>query len=146
MDRIRQGVRSAAKISSAIALSIAAFIILTGRWVVKLFITGEAEVVESVVAVAYPYLIVMSVMLLVLYMLFIFRSALQGMGDTVIPMISGIVELVMRMSMALLLPLLLKEYGVYLAEVSAWLGAAVLLAVAYAKKMQRYQTQEKEKA
>ncbi len=143
MDRIRQGVRSAAKISSAIALSIAAFIILTGRWVVKLFITGEAEVVESVVAVAYPYLIVM---LLVLYMLFIFRSALQGMGDTVIPMISGIVELVMRMSMALLLPLLLKEYGVYLAEVSAWLGAAVLLAVAYAKKMQRYQTQEKEKA
>ena len=146
VDRIRQGVRSAAKISSAIALSIAAFIILTGRWVVKLFITGEAEVVESVVAVAYPYLIVMSVMLLVLYMLFIFRSALQGMGDTVIPMISGIVELVMRMSMALLLPLLLKEYGVYLAEVSAWLGVAVLLAVAYAKKMQRYQTQEKEKA
>ena len=111
-----------------------------------LFRSGEAEVVESVVAVAYPYLIVMSVMLLVLYMLFIFRSALQGMGDTVIPMISGIVELVMRMSMALLLPLLLKEYGVYLAEVSAWLGAAVLLAVAYAKKMQRYQTQEKEKA
>ena len=139
MARIREGVRSAAKISSAIALSIAAFIILTGRWVVKLFITGEAEVVESVVAVAYPYLVIMSVMLLVLYMLFIFRSALQGMGDTVIPMISGIVELVMRMSMALLLPLLLKEYGVYLAEVSAWLGAAVLLAVAYRMKMQRYQ-------
>lgn len=47
---------------------------------------------------------VMSSMLLILYMLHIYRNALQGMGDTIIPMISGIVELSMRISVALFLP------------------------------------------
>lgn len=135
--RIRQGVRSAVRISGVLALSIAAFIIVGGKWAVRLFITGTPEVVEEVVGVAYPYLVIMSVMLIVLYMLFIFRSVLQGMGDTVIPMVSGIVELLMRISMALVLPMLLKEYGVYFAEVSAWLGAALLLAAAYFLRMKR---------
>lgn len=137
MERIRQGVKDSVKISSGMAIAIAAFIILTGKWIVRLFITGEPEVVDSVVAVAYPYLVVMSVMLIVLYMLFIFRSALQGMGDTFIPMLSGIVELVMRISMALLLPVFFNEYGVYFAEVSAWIGAAILLSAAYFVKMRK---------
>ena len=68
---------------------------------------------------------------MILYLLHIYRSALQGMGDTVIPMFSGIAELVMRITIALTLPGLIGKQGIYYAETGAWLGAAILLAAAY---------------
>ena len=73
----------------------------------------------------------MSLCLFVLYALFVYRTTLQGMGDTMIPMISGIVELLMRIGMVFLLTSFVGQYGVYFAEVGAWIGAAVLLMIAY---------------
>ena len=70
-----------------------------------------------------------------LYLLFVYRSTLQGLGDTVTPMISGVVELVMRIGNALLLPLLIGEWGVYFAEISAWIGAAIFLIFGYYRRM-----------
>ena len=64
-----------------------------------------------------------------LYLLFVYRSTLQGLGNTFIPMISGFVELAMRVGSALLLPRLLGVYGIYTAEIAAWIGAAVLLII-----------------
>jgi energy-converting hydrogenase Eha subunit A len=52
-------------------------------------------------------------------------------------MLSGGVELVMRVGAVLLLPRLLGEWGVYLAEVLAWLGAMLLLMAGYAYRMRR---------
>ena len=75
------------------------------------------------------YLIV--VLLSVLYLLHLYRSALQGMGDTVIPMLSGIAELTMRIGCALLLPIWLGQYGIYFAEIAAWAGAVVILVTFY---------------
>lgn len=73
----------------------------------------------------------MSLGLFMLYLLFVYRSTLQGLGDTIIPMVSGIVELAMRIGCVLLLPLLIGEWGVYIAEISAWIGAAILLIWGY---------------
>ena len=56
------------------------------------------------------------------------------MGDTVIPMISGAWELIMRVGAAMLLPLIIGQSGIYVAEVAAWAGAAVLLMLSYYKK------------
>ena len=55
-----------------------------------------------------------------LYILYSYRSALQGMENTIIPMVSGIVELITRVSAALILPHYMGVYGIYLAEVLAW--------------------------
>ena len=84
-----------------------------------------------VMGYAYHYLFTMSLFLFILYLLYIYRSALQGMGNTGIPMVSGIIELAMRIGSALFLPYFWNEYGIYMAEVFAWLGAAILLAVFY---------------
>ena len=70
-----------------------------------------------------------------LYLLFVYRSALQGLGNTMIPMLSGFVELALRIGMALLLPLFLREWGVYFAEIAAWIGAAIRLMFGYRKRM-----------
>ena len=64
-------------------------------------------------------------------LLYVYRSAIQGLGNTVIPLASGIAEFVMRISVAVLLPKLIGEDGIFYAEICAWTGAAVLLIVSY---------------
>ena len=66
-----------------------------------------------------------------LYLLFAYRTTLQGIGDTFIPMLSGGVELLMRILCAVVLPLFMGEWGIYLSEIAAWIGAAVLLMWGY---------------
>ena len=71
--------------------------------------------------IAYNYLAVMGATLIILYLLHIYRSALQGMGDTLIPMCSGIAELVMRILIALLLPLIIgKRASILPKQVPGW--------------------------
>ena len=57
----------------------------------SLFISAEEVQAEQVLQIAHHYLMVMSTFLIILYALHTYRSALQGMGDTVIPMVSGMV-------------------------------------------------------
>ena len=96
-----------------------------------MFLSGSPQEVEAAMEVAYQYLFTMSVCLPVLYILHVVRSAIQGMGDTVRPMISGVAEFVMRTVGALTLPLLVGNAGVFFAEVSAWLGADIILIPSY---------------
>lgn len=77
----------------------------------------------------------MACFLWILYFLYVYRSALQGLGDTVIPMMSGVAEFVMRVGVALLLSLAMGENGIFYAEITAWTGAAVLLAVNYYRRV-----------
>ena len=86
-------------------------------------------------SIAYHYLAVMSIFLPILYILHVVRSALQGMGDTVLPMVSGVAEFVMRTGTAVFLPLLIGEEGIFYAEILAWAGADVILVISYFKKV-----------
>ena len=135
LDRVRKGVRSCAFITVAIALLLAAVIIPLRREILSLFVQDDPAVVEQVLDYGSNFLTVMASGICALYVLFTYRSALQGLGDTFIPMMSGFVELAMRLGCALLLPPLIGEWGVYLAEIFAWLGAAVLLAIGYFRRI-----------
>ena len=135
LDRVRLGLRRSAQIGVGMALAIALLVVLFGRSVLSLFINDDPALVEQVLTVGCRYLYVASAGLFMLYLLFVYRSTLQGLGDTVTPMISGVVELVMRIGNALLLPLLIGEWGVYFAEISAWIGAAFFLIWGYYRRM-----------
>ena len=65
------------------------------------------------------------------------------MENTFIPMVSGIVELVMRIGIALILPLWIGQDGIYFAEVFAWGGAAILLYISYQVKIKKLLNQTK---
>ena len=67
------------------------------------------------------------------------------MGDTLIPLLSGLVELGMRVGMIVLLTSVAGKYGVYVAEVSAWIGAAILLMIAYYWRIAKICPREKKK-
>lgn len=131
IDRIRSGMKAALMVALITSVAIAAVMILFGKGIIGLFLSGTAEEVAAAMEVAYHYLVVMSLCLPILYILHVVRSAIQGMGDTVKPMVSGISEFVMRTVGALTLPLVMGNAGVFYAEVSAWLGADVILIPSY---------------
>ena len=132
IDRVKLGMRRAAQLSVLLGVIVAAVMILWGEPLLSLFLTDEDPVkVAETLAVAYQYLVVMSIGLPMLYLLFAYRTTLQGIGDTFIPMISGGMELVMRILCAVVLPRFMGEWGIYLSEIAAWVGAAVLLMWGY---------------
>lgn len=133
--RISQGMKSALLMALVTSEIISFVMIFFGRHILKLFISGSPEEVASVMEVSYHYLFIMSVPLFILYILHITRSAIQGMGDTIIPMISGITEMIMRVCVVLVLPIFFGQESVYFAEVAAWIGADVILVSAYLYKM-----------
>ena len=112
--------------------------VLLGRQITMLFISAEdpAEAAEAG-KVAYAYLCVMASGLPILYMLYLLLSALQGLGDTVKPMISGMIELVLRVVIAWIIAQTGYEMGIFSAEIAAWIGAAVYLLYHYWKRMKR---------
>ena len=147
MDRIRAGQRAAVKLSVITSLVIAVVMIVFGKVILGWFISGSAEEVTQTMEVAYEYLVIMSAFLPVLYILHVCRSSIQGMGNTVLPMASGIAEFIMRTGAVLTLPAVLGQTGVFLAEVLAWTGADVVLVPSYfstARKRQRELITEKE--
>ena len=138
-DRIKSGMRAAMGIAMATSAFIAACMLVFGKYLLGLFISGTPEVVEQTMRIAYFYLAVMSVCLPVLYVLHVTRSALQGMGNTILPMLSGIAEFVMRTLSVIFLPMLLGETGIFFAEIAAWLGADVVLVISYFIQMRKLQ-------
>lgn len=137
IDRIKKGMNKGLLMAIFTAILISLIMVFLGRPIVGLFISGTPEEVLQVTHVSYTYLLFMAASLPILYMLYMYRSALQGMGDTIVPMLSGIVELVMRIGIVLTLPAILDEYGIYLAEEAAWIGATVLLGVMYYIRIER---------
>lgn len=143
-DRIRSGVRTGAVLGLITGAAVGGVMILTGRFLVGLFLASEdPAVVQSAVNVAYEYLVVMCVPLIVLYLLYVYRSALQGSGDTAAPFLSALLELIVRITVVHTLPAVLGHMGIFLAEPLAWLSADVILVPAYFLRMRHLRKQKR---
>ncbi|MBQ4641036.1 MAG: MATE family efflux transporter [Oscillospiraceae bacterium] len=137
-DRIKAGMKSATLLALATAVVIAALMFLLGRPITLLFISSEdPALVTQAANTAYRYLCVMAGCLPVLYMLYLYLSALQGLGDTVRPMNAGILELVLRICIALLVGYTGYANGIFGAEAAAWIGSAAYLLYHYKKRIRR---------
>ena len=136
VQRIRQGIRTAIKLSLSTSIVIAAIMVLFGRSITALFISTEIPTLAAEAKyVAYCFLCVMAAFLPVLYLLYVFLSALQGMGYTGITLISGIIEFLIRLIIARIVGWSGYEMGIFSAEIIAWMGAAIFLASNYYKKI-----------
>lgn len=137
LDRIHEGMRAARRVAVASACAIAAMLLLFGRALVGLLVLGNPAQVAEVTAIGYANLAAMSVCLPALYLLFVHRSALQGMGNALVPMLSGFVELALKLLSVLVLTRWIGRWGVYFYEGLGWIGAATLLMVAYRRTFRR---------
>ncbi len=129
--RVKEGMRMVRRISIISSLVIAGIFLLFGRFFIGILVTGNPEEIAQIKEIGYRNMVGMAFCLLPLYMLYIHRSGLQAMGKTFVPMISGFIELGLRMVSVLLLPVFIGRWGVYLADGIGWIGAALLLMVSY---------------
>jgi Na+-driven multidrug efflux pump len=127
IQRIKDGVKSGSLMALLTSGVITVLMFVFGRQILSLFISGDPNETAQVLKIAYDYLRVMASCLWVLYLLFVFRSTLQGLGDTFIPMISGFVELVCRVVLIFVMPRFFGMESIYFVEVFAWSGATILL-------------------
>ena len=108
-----------------------------GKPIIRSFLSGTPEEIAEALQIGWEYLLLMCICLPVLYLLHIYRSALQGMGNTVMPMMSGVAEFIMRTGTGFLLPALIGYSGVFWAEVLAWGGADVILIPSYCRSLKK---------
>ena len=96
MDRIKSGHVASLVLSVVTSLVITICMLLFGHSVIGMFLSGTPDEILAAGEVAWRYLKFMSIALPSLYLLYVYRSALQGMGNTLIQMLSGVLEFVIR--------------------------------------------------
>lgn len=131
IDRIKQGVKHALFIVTAESVVVIFICYLFGegiiRWVTN---TDDAEIIGAAVM----YIKVGVLFFFVLGPLFILRCSLQGMGRKIIPVLSSVLEMAVKVVSAMFLVPKLKYFGVALTEPISWCVMTALLAVAYLAK------------
>lgn len=135
IERIKKGVRSANILSAGYSVVIGILMATVLSNAISLFITGDA--IEEVKAFAIIYMRVAALCYVFLGFIFIYRNTLQGVGFALLPMMAGVVELVCRTVLALIAAKQRSFTGVCLANMSAWIGAALFLMLIYEIKIKR---------
>ena len=131
VDRVRKGVRQASFLTLCFSVLGMIVLLTCGEALTGLFIKEDAVAVDEIISASMHYLRICAAFFPFLFMIFIYRNALQGIGHSFMPLMGGVMELVVRCAAALILPGLLGFPGVCLAGPLAWLSAAVLLCISY---------------
>ena len=140
ISRIRKGFRTATLIAIVYSLIATAFAILFSRPLSYIFV-DRSTVNPEVISEAVKYTITVSFFFIPLGFIFIYRTGCQGLGSGAIPMLSSIIELVLRCIGASILPSIFSDryLGICLSSPLAWIGAGFILPfiyLAYMKKIE----------
>ena len=133
-SRIRDGVRKCSWMSVGFSIVGGALIIAAGPSVMELFVGAEEQ---EAIRLGQLYLTVNGLTYWILAFLFIFRYTLQGLGQSIVPTIAGVMELIMRATAGIFLVDILGFLGASLGNPMAWLGSCVPLAAAYVMTVRR---------
>lgn len=137
--RIREGTRAATRFGLCAAAVTALLAAAFARPLIALLV---ADAGEEVLASGIAALRFTALFLPALYLLYIYRAALQGMGDALTPTLSGFTELALRVASVLLLPALIGRGAAYVADGLGWLFAAALLVGVYLVRDRRARQSE----
>ncbi len=128
LDRISTGVRRCAVLTVAFSLISILLVFTLGEPMIRLFM--EEENLE-ILQLAQQYLRVTCFFYPPLFLIFVYRNVLQGIGHSLMPLMTGGLELVARAAVAFTLPGVLGYLGIILAGPVAWVSAMLLLLVSY---------------
>lgn len=131
ISRIKEGLHSATIITLLYSVIGGSILFFFGDIFTELFVSADQT---HVIQISQTYLSIVAVMCWALGFVFVYRSVIQGMGNGVIPMISGGMELAMRVVAALFLSKWFGFVGICIASPIAWV-AADLLCIPYSRMM-----------
>lgn len=132
--RILKGVKQTLMMSIGFSLVAGATVIFFGHSLMKLFVSSsETRVFE----LAQTYFNINGSLYWILAILFILRYTLQGLGQSKIPTIAGMMELLMRSFAAIILTGMLGYAGAAAASPLAWAGSVAVLLYSYLRSMKQ---------
>ena len=124
-DRIRKGVLQGLALSIVVNIPLALIQIVIPGVISRLMLSDPVTI-----GYCAEFMPILGICLFPLGWLFVFRYSVQGLGNTVIPMFSGFLEVVMRLGFGFTIGRL-SFRGIAISEVSAWIGACIMLALTY---------------
>ena len=126
--RIAEGVKKCVWMSCSFSVVAAVFNILLGAEIMRLFV-GDGH--EQIIEYGRQFLIITGAGYWIMALMFIFRFTLQGLGQSFVPTVAGVMELVMRVFAAIVLVDMFGYVGACLSNPLSWLGACIPLTIAF---------------
>ncbi len=123
--RIRKGVRQGLALSVLVNIPLVLIQVVIPGTISRLMLSDPVTI-----GYCAEFMPILGVSLFALGWLFVFRYSVQGLGNTMIPMFSGFLEVAMRLGFGFTIGRM-SFRGIAISEVSAWIGAFIMLAMTY---------------
>ena len=130
-DRVRKGVRIGEKLCIVAALIVATVMFLSGNFLIRIFLDVSKEGGPEAFEVAKKYLYYMLAFFIILYLIYVYRNALQAVGNSFWSMISGFAEFIVRVFMGKAVFAWLGVEVLYYVEPAAWIAALAFVIIPY---------------
>lgn len=130
MDRVKKGVRTAVIIMTIYSCASSVLVCVLLPWVLRLFFTGSGDV-EALFPWARTYIYMCAFFYVPLSYIYIFRNAMQGCSHGFLPMAAGVVEMVLRLVVAMIAMKTMSYPMSCFCDPAAWLGAGIFTGVSY---------------
>lgn len=125
-DRIHGGLKVCTIIALITYAVFGSIMIIFPRFLAGLMLNGDEQI-----GLCAQYLPISGAMMFAVDLLFVFRSGVQGMGYPFIPMCSGVLEMVLRVSVIAIFISSVGFIATAFAETIAWTGALILNTTAF---------------
>lgn len=130
-DRVKRGVLTSTVIVLIMSVLVSGIMYLARNPFMKLFMDEQEAGGAEAHAIAVYYLTILCATLSILYLLHIFRNALQAMEISVWSMLSGVAEFVARVVMSKVVIDFMGSDALFVAEPVAWLAALLFVLIPY---------------
>lgn len=127
-ERIFRGMKDAFILSFVSAGLAAIICCVAGPSMIGWFINSPSE---TTIGYGMQYLYAVSAFMLPLAWIFIYRNGMQGLGQSLVPMLSGVIELVCRYIVILLAAKPFGYPGVCFADPVTWMITGIILLITY---------------
>jgi len=112
-------------------MCVTGIVFLSGDWLVRLFITSNDTHIGTIMPLARSMLRVYASFYAFLGAIWLYNFALRGMGDVLIPFLSGFIELIVKVSLSLLLFRVFGYMGIWFANPVGWVLGLIPSAIRF---------------
>lgn len=120
LDRIEEGFKKVALLLLGLSVVAGIFIFYFGEQFVRVFISSSDTHVDNVVKVAGGMLRIISFFYPFQGLIWLYNNTMRGMGEIMIPLISGIIELAVKVGLSIMLAGLFGYVGIWYAGPIGW--------------------------
>ena len=142
IDRIKDGIKKMTIIGIVISLICIFIIYIFNTPLINLFIEENNDK-PLIIKYAKQYLNWECFFFIPLMLLILYRSALQGIGNIIFPTLTGVVELLGRLVVAVGLVRFIGFLAISLACPVAWLGGSLIVVIAYFVQIKKIEKDRK---